>query len=95
MQQNRGKLLATTQLSLRVDTLIVKSLREYADECSMDLSEYVRMILTRHTYHVDVANEIKREVSQIKEYSQAAFSEVYLLKQQVADLENRLNNLDK
>lgn len=92
MQQNRGRLLATTQLSLRVDTLIVKSLREQASQCDMDLSEYVRMILTRHTYHVDVANEIKTEVSQIKQYAQAAFSEVHILKQQVAELEDRLNN---
>jgi antitoxin component of RelBE/YafQ-DinJ toxin-antitoxin module len=92
MQQNRGKLLATTQLSLRVDTLIVKSLRKYAEECDMDLSEYVRMILNRHTYHADVANEIKRDVFQVKEYSQAAISEVHLLRQQVQELEERLNN---
>ena len=91
MQQNRGRLLATTQLSLRVDPLIVKSLKKYADECDMDLSEYVRMILSRHTYHADIANEIKRDVFQVKEYSQTAISEVYLLKHQVQELEEKLN----
>jgi hypothetical protein len=95
MQQNRGRLLATTQLSLRVDPLIVKSLKKYADECDMDLSEYVRMILSRHTYHADIANEIKRDVFQVKGYSQAAISEVYLLKHQVQELEDKVNNFVK
>jgi antitoxin component of RelBE/YafQ-DinJ toxin-antitoxin module len=95
MQQNRGRLLATTQLSLRIDPLIVKALRQYADECDMDLSEYIRMLLSRHTYHTDIANEIKRDVFQVREYSQTAISEVYLLKQQVQELEEKLNSFIK
>lgn len=96
MLNTRGSLPATTQVSVRVDSLIVQSLKQLAKESDMDFSEYIRMVLSRHTYQAEIAREIKREVFQIREYSQTAISEVYLLKQQVEELEEKLNNfIDK
>jgi hypothetical protein len=91
MQNRRGVLPATTQIAIRVDTLVVESLRQQAKLSDMDFSEYLRMILSRHSYHADVAREIKQEVNKIMQYSQAAFEEVQILKHQVSELEGKLN----
>lgn len=91
----RSTLPDTEILTFRIDLLTAKMLRSQAKSVGISTAEYLRMITSRHVFHVDIADDIKKEVKQSLLYAQSAYADIVELKQRITDLEKEIQDIRK